>query len=178
MIRRSIPLLILSLIFLTAGEKETNSVPFSLHIGFSDSLLLTATLKNISDSSYKYKHHKYAAPIELTIISENGDTLSFYDKREKMRYHFKPDLNDFQTLAPRDSAVIKRQSFEKGQDSLYLLNWDAFVFRSITPGSYTVSASWRSRIDMYYDSQRRQYLPVHNVWKGTVVSDSLTITLP
>lgn len=164
--------------FITAGEKNMDSTPFSLIISFSDNLEFTAALKNISDSTYKVHHHKYAAPIELTIISEKGDTLSFYDKRKKMRYHFKPDLNSFQTLSAQDSIILNRKSFEKESDSLYLLNWDAFVFRSIKPGAYTVTAQWRSRIDSYYDSRRKEFVPVDKVWKGTVVSNTITILLP
>lgn len=160
-----------------AGGKKMVSDPLLLTINV-DTIKVTIKLANISEKPYMYLHHQFIAPVLLRIISENGDTLAYNDRRAKMRYNKKVGLKNFQMLEPGNAKILTEMDFLKENDNTYSVQCDAFTFRSIKAGKYKISAEWRSWVDQYYNSETQKYVQVDNAWKGTLLSEEILLELP
>ena len=162
--------IILSVITSSFTDSSANK-PFKLDV----SEFPKVKLVNITNEKQTLLYDELMQPYVLRIFNQKGIEIESFDSRSTMKYDNTIRKNMFQDISPNESISLPQTIITKVSND-YLIEANAFQFKSLEPGTYNAVIEWTSAIDIYFDEQTSQNIK-KDVWMGSVVSDKITFTL-
>jgi hypothetical protein len=158
---------------------ETPKHPFEMILSFDQTELhLQATIRNVSDTEQFYLQNDFWQPVQITLTDGSGKEVPFIDIRSVMSTDGVLPKTAYQKLPPKGSAVYGESRFKKLDDGSYELQWQLYIFRNIHPGTYRVKGIWKSEWSGYVNPKENKTDWMEGMWKGTLLTNELTVTLP
>lgn len=142
---------------------------------------LRATLTNVSPQPQVYLHDHRLQPSTLVLVGAAGKTVALFDERSRQKFDNTPYKHLFKTLAPGASVSLgELLTRKKGQG--YALAWGPLTGYA-KPGTYRAHLVLAHRQDVWVegsiaDPQHMKRGTFAGIFKGTLTSKTVTITLP
>jgi hypothetical protein len=151
--------------------------PLRIELTTSPGPGLRALLVNASKIEQPVLHDPRIQASRLVLVGEKTRRkAATTDTRRATKLDTTVRKENYELLPPGGSKLLCDERFAKGDDGIYRLRWGPYLFEKIEPGPYKAHVVFESERDTYTQggSPRR----LEGVWKGTVKSNEISITLP
>jgi hypothetical protein len=137
---------------------------------------LRAVLRNASVSEQWVLHDDVLQPSSLVLFDALGNQLTGVDERSNKTMDNTIAKSAYRPVASGSALTLRDQPFvaEGGQ---YSLRWGPYVFSGVAPGVYRARAVLKSVADQWTDKQTLKRGVMKGLWKGTLESNEVNITL-
>jgi hypothetical protein len=156
-------------------ETSAGGAPFELTLEVVNGAGLRAKLRNRSPKPQLYLVDQRLQPVELALITPDGQPYIPEDRRRTMKFDRTVHKSLYQELAPGGEVVLAEAAFQpvKDEPDLHELVWGPFHF-AVSGGAHRVRAVLTSRLDTWEEDGKKGHL---KLWKGKLTSNEVELKL-
>lgn len=164
-----------------ASCRRDGKAPLCLTLQRVGERRLRATLTNVSSQAQVYLPDDRLQPTKLVLVGSDGKTVPLFDERSRQKFDNTPYKHLFKTLAPGASAALDEMGFRK-KGAGYAIAWGPLTGHA-KAGSYRAHVVFMHQQDGWVegssaDPQNIQRGTFAGIFKGTLTSNTVTVTLP
>jgi len=155
------------------GGPSMAGSPWELRLSVAEGVKLRAVLHNRTKTQQTYLYHSKIQPSELILTAPAGQHIEPFDTRAEAKFDNTVYREMYRQAAPDSDVTLAEASV----DPDHSLRWGPFSFMSLPAGVYHAQVVWRSEMNGYYDPGSKRTNVVKDIWLGTVMSNTVEISI-
>ncbi len=161
------------LIMPTLLAAEPSKPAFSLSLQLENNNL-RVSLSNITSKPQKYFYDARLQPVTLKITGPKG-IVTPVDRRANAKFDRTPYSSIYKVLRPRSTILLLESPIDRNG-----LRWGQFVFdwSGQPKGNLQMSAAFDHQQNHWVDSDSNQSGVYPGLWRGLLLSPSVSVTIP